>query len=190
MDIISLNLLFIFFSIPLISIGASLTSLYTVSMKIVRGEPVYIWRDFLRAFRSNFYQSSIIWFMLLIGGIIIFADLYFLQHLNGITKIFFFCLTIILGFLYLTIAIFVFPYMARFNDSIKKILLNSLLIAFLHFPYLLLMMVLTVTLFLFSVSSFEGFLTALYVTTFGGFAFLVLITSFLFSKVFSKYEVT
>lgn len=189
MDIIFLNFLFIFFSIPLITIGASLTALYTVSMKIVRGEPVYIWRDFLGAFRSNFYQSSIIWFMLCMGGIILFADLYFLNNLIGITKIFFFCFTFILSFLYLTIAIFVFPYMARFKDSIQKTLLNSLLIAFFHFPYLLLVIVFTVILFLFVVSSFAGFLTGIYVATFGGFSLFTLLASFLFIKLFTKYEV-
>ncbi|WP_418789620.1 DUF624 domain-containing protein, partial [Niallia circulans] len=37
-DIFLLNLIFILFSLPVVTIGASLTALYTVSFKIINGE--------------------------------------------------------------------------------------------------------------------------------------------------------
>ena len=187
-DIIVLNFLFILCSIPLITIGASLTALYTVSMKMARGEDVYIWREFTLAFKRNFGHSTIIWLLLCIGGLILFADLYFLDNLMGIARIFFLCLSLLFAFILLTIALFIFPYSARFEDSITRTILNSFLIALFHFPYLILIMGIAVIPFLLVVSSFAGFLTGVYAATFGGFALFSLLLSVLFKKVFSKYE--
>jgi len=187
-DIVMLNFLFIICSIPIITIGVSFTALYTVSMKIVRGEDYYIWSEFFKAIRKNIYQSTIIWILICLVGFILFADFYFLSNFTGIVKIFFFCLSVIFLFLYITISIFVFPYIARFEDSIQKVLLNSLLIPLFHFPYLLLIMGFTVICFLSFVSSFAGFLSGIYIATFGGFALFSLLLSLIFKKIFSKYE--
>ena len=52
-DLVLLNLLFILFSIPVITAGASLSALYYVSLKILRGEDPYIWQNFFQSFPSE-----------------------------------------------------------------------------------------------------------------------------------------
>lgn len=59
-DLIILNLLFIICSLPVITIGTSLTALYSVTLKIVRNEEGYIVRGFFKAYKENFKQSLII----------------------------------------------------------------------------------------------------------------------------------
>ena len=48
-----LNILWLLCSLPILTIGASSTALYTVSIKVVRGEEGNITRQFFAAFRDN-----------------------------------------------------------------------------------------------------------------------------------------
>ncbi|MFT8322010.1 MAG: YesL family protein, partial [Bacillus sp. (in: firmicutes)] len=109
-DLILLNCLFILFSLPIITIGASVTALYSVTIKITKSEDSHIWKNFITSFRKNFKQSTIIWLMALVLGCILLADFYFLDYLSGVLKVFFMFVTFLFGFIYLSILLFVFPY--------------------------------------------------------------------------------
>lgn len=50
-DLIVLNLIFILSCIPIITIGASISALYYVCLKMLRGEDPYIWQNFWKSFR-------------------------------------------------------------------------------------------------------------------------------------------
>ncbi|NSG23771.1 YesL family protein, partial [Blautia wexlerae] len=65
-DLIVLNVLFIITCIPLFTVGAAISALYTVTMKGVRKEDSYIVRSYLSAFKENFKKSTILW-LLMIG---------------------------------------------------------------------------------------------------------------------------
>jgi uncharacterized membrane protein YesL len=52
-DLLVLNILCLIAALPVITAGASLTALYSVTMKMVSREEGYIIRDFFRAFRKN-----------------------------------------------------------------------------------------------------------------------------------------
>ena len=78
-DFIILNLLWVVCSIPIITIGASTTALYTVMLKLVKNEEGYIAKGFLKAFKENFKQATVIWLILLVAGLLIGFDLYFFK---------------------------------------------------------------------------------------------------------------
>lgn len=188
-DLVILNFLFLLFCIPIITIGASVTALYSVLIKMVRDEDKYIVKSFILSFKRNFPQSTIVWFVMLAAGFLLLVNIIFLGNLSGVPKIFFASMLIIFGFVYLCILLFIFPYMARYKDTIKKSLLNSLLIGLSNFPYLLLLLILTVVPVIFVFSSSIGFLSGVYFGTFGGFALFAFFYSYIFRKAFSKYEV-
>ena len=73
-DIMILNILCIVFCIPIITAGASVTAMYTVTLKMVRGEESYIFKGFLKAFKENLKQSTIIWLIMAAVGIFIYID--------------------------------------------------------------------------------------------------------------------
>ena len=50
-DIVCLNVLWLVCSLPIITIGASTTALYTVMLKLVKNEEGYIFKGFLHAFK-------------------------------------------------------------------------------------------------------------------------------------------
>ena len=50
-DLLILNVLFILCSIPIVTIGASLTAMSCVSIKMKDGLEGYVWKTFLPSFR-------------------------------------------------------------------------------------------------------------------------------------------
>ena len=80
-DLMVLNLVFIFTSIPIFTIGVNFTALYYVTLKMVKNEEGPIAASYFRAFRNNFKKSTIIW--LIGGGICLFLvlDIYLLTRL-------------------------------------------------------------------------------------------------------------
>ena len=53
-DLLILNLLALICCIPIITIGASMTAMSYVTLKMVRDEECYIAKDFFKSFRQNF----------------------------------------------------------------------------------------------------------------------------------------
>lgn len=53
------NLLWVILSIPIFTVGASTTALFSVIGKIAREEGVHIFRDFMKSFRMKFRLSLI-----------------------------------------------------------------------------------------------------------------------------------
>ena len=139
-DTIIINILFVICSIPIVTIGASITALYSVSMKITRDEDIYAAKEFIKQFKQNFKQSTIIWIILLFIGL----DFYLcsLMSDNTISMIFKFIFTIV-SVVLAFILIYVFPLTARFENSIKNTLMNAVLMSIKHLPYTLIMLVLT-----------------------------------------------
>ena len=130
-DLVTLNLLWLLCCIPIVTIGASTSALYQVSIQIVEDRDSYIARSFFQAFRENFKQATIVWLCTLIVGAILISDMFIVSHFfasSGISFIlgllFVICLLLFAGSLYF------FPVIAYFRNSTKKIFTNSFRLAF------------------------------------------------------------
>lgn len=73
-DLMILNILCLICCIPIVTIGASITALYSVTLKMVKGEDSYIAKGFFKGFRQNFKISTIIWLILLVIGALLAFD--------------------------------------------------------------------------------------------------------------------
>ena len=70
-DLIILNVLFLVCCIPLVTIGASATALYTISMRMAAKDDRGILKPFFRAFKENIKKATVIWLtFLLIGAVL------------------------------------------------------------------------------------------------------------------------
>lgn len=150
-DLLWLNILYIICCLPVITIGASTTALYYVTMKMTEDEEGYISKDFFRSFRLNFKQATLIWLLVLIIGGILAADLAIMTGrfpasvaVSGVMS------KLMTGILAATTAIYaftvtyVFALLAKFDNSVKNTVKNSLLISIRHFPYTILMIVINI----------------------------------------------
>lgn len=131
-----LGILWALCCIPVITIGPSTTALYSVTLKYVRGEEGYLTSSFFHAFRKNFKQSSLAWGISLAVGSFLFADfvLYSRLNLKGIPSAVLF--TVFAGILaaFILANIFLYPLLAYFDNTLKRTLLNSLIMAVCHLP--------------------------------------------------------
>ena len=89
-DLMILNILFLLCSIPIFTIGASLTGVYYVCLKIKEQEEGYIVRNFFKSFKQNFVQSTIIWLIMLALGLLLGTEFYMYRDLSMNNNFFFF----------------------------------------------------------------------------------------------------
>ena len=76
-DLFILNILWIFCSIPIITIGATTTALYSVNLKFIDNEEGNLIKTFFKSFKENFKRSTIIWLSILAVSIILGVNLVF-----------------------------------------------------------------------------------------------------------------
>lgn len=140
-DLIYLNFLTLICCIPIITIGASLTALNYVTLKIVRNEEGYITRSFFKSFKQNFKQATIIWLIMLLFFFIFVGDIFIFSYAQipfpGWLKI----ALIAVGVLVLFATIHVFPVLSRFENTVKNTFKNSMLMGILSLPKTIVMIV-------------------------------------------------
>ena len=118
-DMVCLNVLWLICCIPIVTIGASTTALYTVMLKMVRNEEGYIFRGFFKAFKSNFKQSTIIWIVILLLGIVCWIDFQVAGMIPGTAGLVMRSIFILVGFILLSVINYIFPLAARYENSIR-----------------------------------------------------------------------
>ena len=114
-DVICLSAFWFFLCIPIVTAGAATTALYYTVNKVIRNNRSYIGREFWHAFKTNFRQSTIVWLILLLLYAIMGFDCYIV-----------FAVLMMFATMW---AIYLFPYIARFENQTKMILKNAALIA-------------------------------------------------------------
>ena len=137
-DIVTLHFLWILYSLPIITIGASTTALYYSCMKRIRTGEGYVTQNFRKSFRQNFKQSTILWIVLLLVGLVFSIDIRFRMALgNTMGRVMLVsCSVFLIPFVLL--ALYIFPVQAKFENNIfnnvKNALLMSIQYFYLHFP--------------------------------------------------------
>lgn len=165
-DSICLCVFWLICSLPIITLGASTTAFYYAFNKSIRQKRSYAWKEFFHAFKSNFKQSTQIWLLLLGLYILTIADCYILHSLGETAAFFKILMAIIIALIVLMTmwALYLFPYIARFENTTKAIRKNCGLIMIANMPWtILLFVIFAVTLVLFLAFPMIGiFVPALY----------------------------
>lgn len=137
-DMIFLNILTLVMCIPIITIGPSLTAMYYVALKTVRDEEGYVFQSFMRSFKRNFKQGALIELVAIVAGVILYVDLMVMYNWTNADqsiwlKLLFYAL---IGFalLYVVTLVFVFPILAKFDNTTKKTIITAVMMAVKHLP--------------------------------------------------------
>ena len=187
-DMICLNVMWLICCIPLITIGASTTALYTVMLRMVKNEEGYIFRGFLKAFKSNFKQSTLIWLILLLLGIVWTVDFRVAGFMPGMAGIILSAIFLALGFILLSVMIYIFPLTARYENGIKATFKNALILTVAKLPYTLLMVAIVVAAVFASLWSAFTLLFSLPLWLIIGGALIAWVNSYILRRVFVVFE--
>ena len=187
-DLICLNVLWLICCIPVITIGASTTALYTVMLRLVRNEEGYIFRGFFKAFKLNFKQSTIIWIILLLLGIVWTVDFRVAGMIPGTAGIVLSAIFMALGFMLLAVTVYIFPLTARYENGIKDTFKNALILTVAKLPYTFLMVAIVVAAVFATMWSTFTLLFSLPLWLFFGVSLIVWINSYILRRVFVVFE--
>lgn len=177
-----LNLLWLICSLPVFTMGASTTAAYYVALKLVKDEEGYITQSFFRGFKTNFKQATIIWVILLAVGLFLGIDLSVYLSSSSVSPSRFVLMTVFFAaaVAYVLECIYVFPVLARFDNTIKRTMANAFLMAIRHLPYSILILTSNV------IVTAIGFLLFPPVL-FLGFGLMAFINSWFFVRIFCRY---
>lgn len=186
-DVMILNVLWVICSIPIVTIGASTTAVYYVTLKLVRDQDSTTVKAFFKSFKENFKQATIIWLILLAVGLVLGADFYILTTVQAVAStvrnvmlaVFVMMAAVLAG-----IMLYVFPLQCRFYNPVKRTLFNAFFMSIRHLLHTigLLAMDLALPLLAFTVAPMLQPLLFLF-----GFPLMAFFNSYIFAMIFDKY---
>ena len=133
-DLMILNILFLLLCLPIITIGANITAMYYVTLKMIKNEESYVIRSYWKSFRQNFRQATILWLILLLFFVFLLLDLSICRKMTGamaFLRYFFLFMLLLYG----AVVSYVFPVLSRFDNTVKNTIRNALLMAIRHLPW-------------------------------------------------------
>lgn len=186
-DMFILNLIYILSCIPVITIGASTTALYYTTLKMAENKESYVWRDYWKAFKMNLKQATAIWLVVFIGWAVIALDVLlvggFGTQLGTVVAIMMVIAAVFLGVL----SLYVFPLLARFDNTVMRTMKNAVLIAIRHLPSTVLILLIHAVPLLVAFVSIEAFVKGFIVIMLFAASPLAYLESKLFVRIFYRY---
>jgi len=182
-NLLFVNFAFVITCLPIITIGASLTAMSRITIKILLGENPAVFSEYFKSFKNNFKQSTIIW--LLLSGITGFFcwEIYVIntyldpQYFWTQYPIYFLLLAVFSCMCY------AFPIIAWFDEKNTQVIKNSLLLSLANIPSTIFFAITTLAL---------GLITYIYpvlvlsIMCFLGFALVAIMDSVFIKRVFEK----
>lgn len=181
------NWLFIFFSLPIITMGASFTAVYSLSFKRLNKKEAPVFKTFWKEFKANFKQSTLFWVPFLIICVILGGNVYISHNILDEQFRFLQYPASILLLLIIAGSIFVFPQISLFNAPLKQTVKNSVLLAITNIPTVFL--VLATPIFILLLAGISAKMTVIIASLFlfFGFGSLLFFYSIFFRKIFLKH---
>lgn len=188
-DMILVNFMFLICSLPVVTIGASLTGLYKAAQDICVEEDRSSVKTFFRAFRENFKQATAAWLLALIFFVGMGCNLLLVAaYLTGSAAQVCKWLVYFITFLMLSIVCYLFPLIARYENTLRQHFINACVLAVVKLPRTVLAVVLNTLPLIVAYLSFPTFIRTLVFWLTLGFSMTSYITSILFQPVFTEIE--
>ena len=132
-DLVILNVLILLTSLPLFTVGASVSAAYTLTFRMLRSKDEPVVKSYFRAFRENFRQGTALWLILLVAAVpaLMYFDRFFTME-GTLHYLFVPFLTVFV--LAVCTCSFAFPLTSQFQNSLSGTLRNALLLALANLP--------------------------------------------------------
>ena len=132
-DLMLLSMLFFVTSLPIITIGASATAVYTVCFRFGTERETGVISGFFKAFRDNFKQATILWILLLAVLIASGFSVLFFSAQQGSARMMAFPGLILILFLVFVTG-YLFPLLSQFSNTNHMMLRNAMLLSIAYLP--------------------------------------------------------
>jgi len=131
-DLMVVNLLWFFCSLPIITVGPATCGMYTVLLKLARKEQTSTIKDFFRAFKDNVKAGFVIGILVLVLALVTYVDANFAANVQGTLQTVYIVVAAVMGAIALTIFCYAFAVQAMFENPLKVQLKNAFSLAFVN----------------------------------------------------------
>lgn len=185
-DLVILNVVYLVTCLPIVTIGAANTALYTVCFRFRDNLDGHFISVYFRAFRENFKQGTLLWGILLLLGVAAGFGIFVFSCLDGIWHYGIYLYTLLLALVVMT-ASYAFPLLSQFSNTTKTTLTNAFALSMGYLPRSLVIAVLNLLPWALLLVNFYVFIQASLAWLFVYFSTAAYITTFLLKKVFAPY---
>jgi uncharacterized membrane protein YesL len=184
--IVAANIMFVLFSIPVVTLGASYTALCYVCLRAVKEGDINPIGEFWKGFKMNFKQATIVETVLVLLGLFLYGDYKICTAASGAVAGLKYPILAI-AFLVLGVGLYLFATMAAFEDSLKKLLSNSIFFAVKNPVKMLAILFLHIfwVMILYLDTDYRPLIA--FIAFFGGFGIVGMISAKLWYKEFKPY---
>lgn len=183
-DLMILNILVIISCIPIVTAGAGFTAMHYVLLKMARKEEGYIVKGFFKSFKENLKQATIIWLIVLAFVVVFVGDLLIINYSAVEIPRALVVTLMAVAIIVFMIICYVFPVLARFENTVVNTIKNAFFMAILNFPKTILMVVLYVAPLLIG----YFIVAAVPLVVLFGFSAPAYVAAILYSGIFKKFE--
>jgi len=185
-DMVILSFLWIIFSLPVITIGASTTAAYYVATRRISEKEGYLFVDFWKAFKREFLRITVLFAIIGAIAVVLFLNILFLNDATAeimppLLVTIWIPLTFVILIEIALVLIYLFPIAARFDMKRKELLKTAFFMANRH----ILITIALLAMLIGGAIIFDTFFTFL-LLVFPGIYFYM--SSYLFMRVFRKYR--
>ncbi len=120
--------------IPIFTIGAATTAMYSVTQKNLLHDREYPFHLYWQEFRKNFKSATILWVIEVVVAALAIYDISYLYQMamKGEGRGLLYLAMLVLALLFLLTALYCFGYIARFENTLWKSFRSSFLIMLMH----------------------------------------------------------
>lgn len=137
-DLTVLNIMFLISCLPVFTIGAALTSLQYVMVTGWDTQNSHLIKMYTKSFKQNFKQSTIVWLIMLVVGAFLGATGWMLYQQSkvddSIILMVFIIVFVLICLAYLCIFTYIWPVIAKFENTTQMMFINALVLAVSHLP--------------------------------------------------------
>ncbi|MBP3604802.1 MAG: YesL family protein [Lachnospiraceae bacterium] len=121
-DMFLLSIYWYLCCLPVITAGSGTTALFYVTLKLTSNQEGYTTASFFKSFKSNFKQATLIWLICLLAGVVLFIDFYWALTSGSSIGASLLPAFVMISVIYLIFISFLFPLLARCENTVKAIL--------------------------------------------------------------------
>lgn len=124
-DVLKLNFMWLLFSIPIVTAGASTVAAMSVALKMVDDEEGYIGRSFVKAFKENWKKGTLLWLITIIASYAVYLDFQLFEGVED-NPVLFLIIGMVSCFIVILALLYAYPLTARYENTLVKTIQNSL----------------------------------------------------------------
>ena len=189
-NLILLNLLYLLFCIPIVTIGPATAALHYVTLKYAADEEDRVWAPFIHSFKQNLKQGVLVGLLTTGLGVFLAFDLYYIyqmvsagQTLDKIVLV----LVALACVLYLMGTAYIYPLLARYDNSIRQMFRTAIILAIRHLPATICLAIISAVPIAMIMYSPVTLMIALSLYVFIGFSALAFFQDQLIVRIFWQY---